>query len=162
MRPWLLIDIDGVLNLDPPREGEPSAPTSRSHRVDGGELWLDDRLSAWLQRLSERYEPVWCTTWEERANELLSPLLELPVLPVIEMAPLVVCANAHWKRPAVERWLRINPRPAVWLDDEFAGGDEAWGERLGCKIVRCDPYLGLTESVVDELLRWADEHRDDR
>jgi hypothetical protein len=153
MRPWLLVDIDGVLNLDPCRDGEGYPSVIQWARVGDHDLWLHQELPEWLQALSRVYDPVWCTTWEEEANSLLAPLLGLPSWPVLELRPTYLAPNAHWKRRAVERWLRAYPRPAAWLDDEFTAGDVAWGDHIGCRIVHCDPYVGLTAAMTAQLLQ---------
>ena len=67
--PILLVDVDGVVSLfgfdhdDPPR-GFPVA-------VDGSPHWLSKDAGTRLERLARTYECVWCTGWEERAEEHL-------------------------------------------------------------------------------------------
>lgn len=75
-RPVLLVDVDGVISLfgfdhtDPP----PGFPVA----VDGMPHWVSDGAGPRLERLSRTFECVWCTGWEERAEEHLPRLLGLP------------------------------------------------------------------------------------
>src|SRR5690606_41282074 len=58
------------------------SPGSAPLRLAGARRWLNPRHGAALLALP--YRPVWATTWEHDANEVLAPLLGLPELPVVE------------------------------------------------------------------------------
>src|SRR5690606_11504804 len=80
-RPLLFLDVDGPLIPYAVGEGRPS-PGYAPLRLGGARRWLNPRHGAALLALP--YRPVWATTWEHDANEVLAPLLGLPELPVVE------------------------------------------------------------------------------
>src|SRR5947209_10020963 len=74
-KPLLLIDVDGVISLfgfDPARP-----PPGRFALVDGIAHFLSATAGAHLRELAADYELVWCTGWEEKANEHLPLALGL-------------------------------------------------------------------------------------
>lgn len=75
-KPLLLVDIDGVLSLFgfPPH----AAPEGSLHFVDGIPHYLSATAARHLLALVSLFELVWCSGWEERADEHLPHLLGLP------------------------------------------------------------------------------------
>src|SRR5690606_11366457 len=101
-RPWLLIDIDGVLNPHPrrptdlgpgwrttrlvlPAAGLPASPFV-NRPADGSDLelavWFHPDHGRRLRVLADRFDLAWATTWEGLANDFYGPLLGLDPLPV--------------------------------------------------------------------------------
>ena len=74
--PLLLIDVDGVISLFGFDQTEP--PEGRLTFVDGLPHWISATAGARLARLHATFECVWCTGWEDRADEHLPYLLDLP------------------------------------------------------------------------------------
>jgi HAD domain in Swiss Army Knife RNA repair proteins len=151
-RPVLLVDVDGVLN-----------PWLASRRPDGyqeynffpGErVLLSPGHGKLLMSLSPAYELVWATAWEHRANRLISPVLSLPVLPVIEF-PLSGEDLFFRKLPAVIE--AVGERPCAWIDDAHQPDHYRWAERRGVPtlIIDIDPAEGLTSGVIEQLADWA-------
>ena len=113
-----------------------------------------------LVRLAERFELVWATGWEERANEHLPWLLELPV---------PRSAHAHLRRAppcsarptgsstAIEDYAR--GRPAAWIDDNLDQECREWAaaREEPTLLVLTEPAVGMSDEHVEQLLRWADE-----
>jgi len=89
----LFVDIDGVISLFgfPPD----AAPLGTWHQVDGIAHLLSATAARHLHDLADSYELVWCSGWEERANEHLPHLLGLGPFPHLSfpMPP----GNEHWK-----------------------------------------------------------------
>lgn len=82
-KPLLLLDVDGVLVL-----GQPASAHHVMHRVTSAvgavhEIWIDSQHGAWLRLLSELFDIVWTTGWENDAPRLLGPLLGLPDFPAL-------------------------------------------------------------------------------
>ncbi len=73
MKPLLLIDVDGVLNVDRRTSlREPITPGFQKYRVrtEGSNwtLYLAAEHGEWLRSLMEDFDLVWCTTWWRTAN----------------------------------------------------------------------------------------------
>jgi hypothetical protein len=107
--------------------------------------------------LAERFELVWATGWEERANEYLPHLLELPFreLPYLTFGGRAMFGTAHWKLDAIER--HAGDRPLAWIDDSIDEECLDWARRREAPtlIVQTDSPVGITDEHVDELERWA-------
>ena len=120
-RPLLMVDIDGVISLFgvPPEGGEDDAsPRGSLHAVDGMVHFLSATAAAHLLELSELYELVWASGWEERADEHLPRLLGLPSgLPHLRFGREPGSSGAHWKLEAIERFAQ--DRALAWVDDCF-------------------------------------------
>jgi hypothetical protein len=147
-RPVLLVDVDGVISLfgfdhTAPPPGFPVV-------VDGIPHWLSLGAGARLERLSRTFECVWCTGWEERAEEYLPRLLGLPGgwahLPL----------GAGWKLEAIDTCFGAS-RPVAWIDDVHDVRERGWAvARAGpTLLVTCDPAVGLTDEHVERLEAWA-------
>lgn len=155
-QPILFLDVDGVISLF----GFPSSdpPPGSFHFVDGVMHCINESCGPRLTRLSERYELVWATGWEEKANEYLPYLLrlEVPELPVIRFGDDAVFGSAHWKVGAIDEYAR--GRPAAWVDDFLDEECERWaaGRDEPTLLVRTESHTGLTDELVEGLLDWAD------
>ncbi|SCG38097.1 HAD domain-containing protein [Micromonospora coxensis] len=160
----IFLDVDGPLipfkARPESREGS-SGSFGRQPSSRGGNPLLDrldpddgPRLVALGCQLA------WATTWMAEANEVISPRLGLPNLPVVdwpdddEDPP----RGLHWKTVPLIRWAA--GRPFAWLDDELTGADRRWvaahhpGRAL---LQRVDPYVGLTEEDLMMVRRWLEQ-----
>jgi len=157
-RPVLFLDVDGVISLF---GFHPSGPPPGSfHSIDGILHCIGADVAARLARLARTYELVWATGWEEKANEYLVHILELPGdLPVLTFDGRAVFGSSHWKVEAIDHYAR--GRPAAWVDDNLDERAEEWAakRREPTLLVRTESALGLTEEHVAQLLSWADEVR---
>ena len=155
--PLLFLDVDGVISLFGFSQADP--PPGSFHWVDGVVHCIDEACGPRIERLAERYEIVWATGWEEKANEYLPHLLRLTVreLPVISFDNRAVFGSAHWKVGAIDEYAR--GRPAAWVDDFLDDHCESWANQRKepTLLVRTASHSGLTEELVERLIRWADE-----
>lgn len=157
-RPILFVDVDGVISLFgfSPGSGRLPGPL---HWIDGVAHCIPDDVGARLVTLAERFELVWATGWEERANEHLPFLLKLPFrdLPCLVFDGRAVFGSAHWKVDAIDEYAA--DRPAAWIDDNLDETCVAWAEGRGAPtlLVETSPAEGLTDEHVTGLIRWADE-----
>lgn len=155
-RPLLLLDIDGVISVFGFPPGEP--PPGRWQLVDGIVHFLSSAAAACVQRLMDSFELVWCSGWEEKADEILPRALGLPRgLHHLTFAGRPSPARArHWKLEAIEAFAGTH-RPAAWIDDAFDESCHAWAAaRPGpTRLVETDPAVGLTTPQTDQLLAWA-------
>ena len=154
-RPILFLDVDGVISLF--GFGTDGPPPGACHSIDGIVHCIGDRVSERLARLAERFELVWATGWEEKANEYLPRILGLGgELPVLTFDGRAVFGSAHWKLEAIDEY--AGDRPAAWIDDFVDDECRAWarGRSAPTLIVEAESALGLTEEHVELLLDFAD------
>ena len=156
-RPVLFVDVDGVISLFGfTTDGDFPGPF---HWVDGIAHCISMDCGDRLQRLAERYELVWATGWEEKANEYLPHILGLPFkeLPSLTFDGRAVFGTAHWKLEAIDEY--AGDRPTAWIDDNLDERCEEWaaGRAAPTLLVQTDPATGMGEEHVEQLLRWADE-----
>ena len=156
-RPILFVDVDGVISLFGYDPG--GAPPGRLITVDGILHCIGFDAGRRLAVLTEHYELVWCTGWEDRANEHLIFLLkmqsELPTL-TFEAARF---GTAHWKLEAIDAY--AGDRPLAWIDDSLDKACARWAaerrKRAPTLLVATDSAWGIEDWHVERLLEWADE-----
>jgi hypothetical protein len=157
-KPILFVDVDGVISLFgfAPDTGELPGPM---RWIDGVAHCIPEDVGQRLVTLAESFELVWATGWEERANEHLPYLLNLPFrdLPCLTFDGRAVFGSAHWKVDAVDEYAA--GRPAAWIDDNLGEECQAWakGRAAPTLLVETSPSVGLTDEHVSILLRWAEE-----
>jgi hypothetical protein len=152
-KPVLLLDIDGVISLF---GFEPDVcPPGTWHVVEGIPHFLSSTAATHLQTLGDWFDSVWCSGWEERADEHLPSLLGVPRLPHLVFDRNPGRGNGHWKLAAIER--HAGRRPLAWVDDALDERCEQWaGQRPApTLLLRTDPAVGLTDDGVAELVDWA-------
>jgi hypothetical protein len=152
--PTLLVDVDGVLSLfgfdqvAPP----PGFPTL----VDGIPHWLSRDAAHHLARLAATFRCVWCTGWEERAEEHLPRLLGLPGgWPHLSFRSHAE-VQAHWKLAGIDAHIGASD-PVAWVDDAHDEACVSWAAaRPGpTLLVSTEPAVGLTAEHVERLEAWA-------
>ncbi|HEX8208147.1 MAG TPA: hypothetical protein VF587_18940 [Solirubrobacteraceae bacterium] len=156
-KPLLYVDVDGVISLwgfDPDER-----PPGAFAVVDGIPHFLSQEAGRHLLALSDVFELVWCTGWEEKANEhLLSPLgLPTPLhyLSFDEHREPGHTTPGHWKLGALTA--HAGDRPLAWIDDAFNDACHRWAAARGAPtlLVATSPSSGLVSSHARELLAWA-------
>lgn len=186
-KPYLLLDVDGPINpfrlitkkghLTPKtRTGED--PYDYDKHLMRPPDWADkDDLPVLLSKdmgsdlndLRDTFDIVWATTWENRANEMLSPVLGLP-----EDLPVISWDLAHpsfrnrsvtdcWKTPLIVDWLADRgPRPWVFIDDEVRRNDRTYvnlhmpgSHQEPWKLIEIHPLHGLRRGDMTMLRDWA-------
>jgi hypothetical protein len=155
-RPILFVDVDGVISLFGFR---PGTPPGVFHHIDGIVHCIGHDAGPRLRRLAERYELVWATGWEEKANEYLPHMLGLdePYLPVLTFDGRAVFGSAHWKVDAIDEY--AGSRPAAWIDDNLDDTCWAWaaGREAPTLLIETQSPVGITEEDVERLIEFADE-----
>jgi HAD domain in Swiss Army Knife RNA repair proteins len=151
-KPLLFVDIDGVLSLFGFQSD--TRPGGQWLNVDGILHLISATASEHLHRLAASFELVWCSGWEEKANEHLVGALRLPAaLPFLTFD--ADGAAPHWKLAAVEA--HAGARPLAWVDDAHDDACRAWASARPAPtmLVRTDPATGLTGAHVEALELWA-------
>ena len=125
--------------------------------VDGSPHLISSAAAGHLQALGADFDLVWCTGWEEKANEYLPGVLGLPGdLPVLSFDRNPGRGHAHWKLAAIEDHAGPD-RPLAWVDDALNDACRTWaGERTGpTLLVETVPHVGLADEHVRTLAAWA-------
>ncbi|HEY0699096.1 MAG TPA: HAD domain-containing protein [Micromonospora sp.] len=163
-RPLIFLDVDGPLITFAAR------PTSQDGPAG---LAAADLPDTFMNPLLDRLRPqdgrmlaglgcqlVWATTWMADANEVVSPLIGLPDLPVVDWPDSddEPRHGLHWKTTSLIRWAA--GRPFVWLDDEITDADRSWvaaHHPARALLHRVDPYVGFTGADFSAIRRWLAE-----
>jgi len=149
----LLVDIDGVVSLwgfAPNR-----CPPGSWHNVEGIGHFLSSTAAEHLHDLAEWFDLVWCSGWEEKADEHLPAILGAPSLPHLSFERNPGRGHAHWKLAAIEK--HVGDRPVAWIDDALDEACENWAalREAPTLLVRTDPATGLAAEHVEVLRGWA-------
>jgi hypothetical protein len=151
-----MVDIDGVVSLFGFRAHE--RPDGAFRSIDGIVHFISAEAGRHLLALAEEFDLVWCSGWEEKANEYLPHLLDLPgPLPFLAFARSPGRTRAHWKLEAIDAY--AGSRPLAWIDDAFNDACEAWAQSRTAPtlLVATDPAEGLTARLAGALRRWSEE-----
>lgn len=168
-KPLLMVDIDGVISLFgfvgqgpwTPRAApsrQPAVPAGSFHTIDGIPHFLSRAAAEHLLGLTAYFELVWASGWEEKADEYLPRLLDLPAgLPLLRFERSPGQTNAHWKLAAIEEHAAL--RPLAWIDDAFNDACHVWAEARPAPtlLVQTAPERGLTSTEAQLLVDWARE-----
>jgi len=157
-QPLLLLDIDGVISLFGFDVRRP--PDGRYVLVDGTVHFLSTAVAALLDGLRDGFELVWCSGWEERADEHLPAALGLPRgLRHLTFAPTAetpASSIRHWKLASIDAFVG-EQRPLAWVDDDHDASCARWAAaRPGpTRLVTTNPAIGLTPGDAAGLRAWA-------
>jgi hypothetical protein len=162
-KPVLLIDVDGVISL----WGFDVAgrPEGTFASVDGVPHFLSAEAGRHLHDLADAFELVWCTGWEEKANEYLPSLLGLPgPLPYLSFDRHVISPHppttmpGHWKLGAIDAY--VGRRTVAWIDDAFNDACHTWARDRPSPtlLVETEPSRGLIAEHATLLKEWSRAH----
>jgi len=152
--PILAVDVDGVISLFG-AEQKPDRAFTKLELVDGVPHLISLPVGDRLRRLSERFELVWASGWEDKANFYLPSLLGLPELPHVSFGGAVAGGAAHWKLDPLDAY--ASGRALAWIDDNFNDCCYTWAERRRepTLLVPTESHLGLEEAHVAALEAWV-------
>lgn len=161
-RPWLLIDVDGVLNPLIVAEGFDLHVLAPSNWAGPPlQVQLTQRHGEWINELTDLFDLVWATTWEDSANTVIAPLVGLPGdLPVVSFSQDIPRTDweISFKSPAVAAY--VGGHPFAWLDDSITEADTRWFTGVPgigpFHLQAIDPRLGLTRDDCAAVRRWAE------
>jgi hypothetical protein len=153
-RPILAVDVDGVISLfgfDQP----PDRATAKFEMIDGMVHCISFAAGERLRRLTEHFELIWATGWEDRANDYLPTLLGLPELPYVSFDGAARFGSAHWKLGPLDSWGQ--DRSLAWIDDNFDESCYEWAKERTepTLLVPTESHLGLEEAHTEALTAWA-------
>jgi hypothetical protein len=163
-RPVVALDFDGVLNALAREPGvdrtvhwlEIPAEEWRKHRLlrQPGEgvdpvrvpVSLRPADGPWIQKLQQRADVCWATSWEDLANRYVAPLLGIEPLPLGTGTPSRISHlsdTVQWKADSLAD--RYFGRPICWADDIAWPGRGRHTIPSGYVVVRPNPELGLVD-----------------
>jgi hypothetical protein len=156
-KPLLFCDIDGVISL----WGFPtdSRPPGAFAVVEGIPHFLSTLAAGHLLALGAEFDLVWCSGWEEKADEHLPGLLGvprgLPHLVFEGRSRADVSSRAHWKLAAIED--HAGDRPLAWIDDAFNDACWDWASERPSPtlLVPTEPAEGLVDHHAAALRAFA-------
>lgn len=142
MNPFLLLDVDGVLNPEVPERSVFSDFMLLS--TPWSNFWLSPEQGKLLSVLQHFFTVVWATSWEDYANEHINPFYGLDSFPVVHFEP---SAGMDLKSETLVRFAEGMKVPCVWVDDEVPEGFESMVSGLGSpfQVVRTNPVTGLSK-----------------
>ena len=161
-----MIDIDGVISLfggggtgigagiDPY-----TRPEGIFRSIDGIPHFLSSVAAAHLLTLAADFDLVWCSGWEEKAEEYLPRLLGLPAgLPFLRFERSRGAGRSidgHWKLAAIDAY--ADERALAWIDDAFDPSCHAWAVARPAPtlLLQTVPAYGLTSTETQQLTEWA-------
>lgn len=152
VKPYLFIDVDGVLNPD-----SKLASHTRYEILDYI-VYLNPNDGKNLLALTDLYELVWATTWQKLANEHIGPKIGLPELAFVPFTvPQPVTRNKpSWvmlKTFEVVKYAHGNP--FAWLDDDFQKEDLKELDNYNCLPIKIWPFSGLLPHHFSLLQTWG-------
>lgn len=157
-KPLLLIDIDGA--LCPLGDFAQVSPHSVERRVGGMRVDIDDRNPGRMKVLSELFEMVWASTWEDSSNSV-GALHNMPELPHISVncyrGDLTTQVKNRKLLPVAEY---VGKRPFVWIDDQFTPGVGKYFTEAGVPhlLIHTKKNVGITDSHMLAMIEFARSH----
>jgi hypothetical protein len=153
-KPILAVDVDGVISIFGFDEA-PDNSEARLELVDGMVHCISLVAGDRLRRLSEHYELVWATGWEDKANDYLPNILGIPELPFLSFDGAARFGSAHWKLGPLDEYGK--GRALAWVDDSFDESCYEWAREREepTLLVPTESQLGLEEVQVEALTAWA-------
>lgn len=156
MKPLVLFDVDGVINVNKPKPKR--AANFEFVEVAGFPIYYRPAVVDYINALARHPEldVRWLSTWHDTANVQLGPAIGLsvgmPFLPEESGSEYAWDAD-WWKAESIFKHLDGDQsRPVVWVDDlvnkthrrRFAGR-ENW------LFIRTYPDLGLREEEMERI-----------
>ena len=109
-----------------------------------------------LLRLSEHFELVWASGWEDKANFYLPQILGLPEMPHVSFDVAARIGGAHWKLGPLEEYAAAGRSPGSTTTSTRAVTSGRGARPEPTLLVPTEPQLGLEEGHAEALNAWAD------
>jgi hypothetical protein len=153
MRPLILLDVDGVLNVSSavPEDGHSGLLLLAGGR--GAHVTVRDDLRSLLDRLALLGDLVWASGWNEGAPALFATLV--PWVQHLPHLSFETTGNMVEKLPTVRE--HVGDRSVVWLDDRIPDAAWAWAEARDAPtlLVPIDPLLGFGPAELEVVEQWV-------
>lgn len=157
-KPILLLDIDGVINIEPPvKENQVETLNIGTERI-----FFPKNIRENLAKLIPVFDIIWASAWEADAPIDLAPELGLPDFPHLvfpgENNPRFLGFHA-WKLSVIDKLFNNDERALAWIDDDFDAECRTWGKerKAPTLLVPTDPYIGLSKTDALKMIMWAQQ-----
>jgi hypothetical protein len=151
-RPWVLFDIDGVLN---PFFNDLADFTGFESFQTPFSSWLINRElhGLWLRDLERLADLRWASMWRANSNALNGQYqLRRKVYPHLNWLDWYPETNQTYKLPTIKYEVGKR-RPIVWVDDELESDTYAWADERGNTVlIHCDPGKGWTLAEYETIV----------
>lgn len=154
MKPVLLLDVDGVLNVSGPDMSKPGRFVRL--KPDGRPFHPTPYVKPFLRWAWRHLEVVWCTTWRDTANQI-ADWAGLPRARVVQKPKRFKQDGEHdWKAEGAQALLGRAPRFVFWIEDGILSGGHAWvSKRPHTYYLAADSFEGVTPSHAKLITQLA-------
>jgi hypothetical protein len=155
VRPLILLDIDGVLNVS---NGAPRVGWSEHLLEAGGRgayVEVRDDLPDVVLRLAGAGELVWASGWNDGA-----PLLFGELVPWLAEVPHLTFPGAGIDVPKLATvQAHVGDRSFAWIDDRLPEEAWTWADARAAPtlLVPVDPAVGLDLEDLHRIEAWSTE-----
>lgn len=147
MKPVLLLDVDGVLNVPPQKAKRGIRLTIR----DGLQVsfWPNRRTYRFMKMVWDLFDVRWCTAWGREANAIAK------YYNLNERRAIPDRGGDGWKARGAASMLRDFKGPVAWIEDGVDGHAAALMSVKGWKYFHCEPFVGVTGEHMKALREFA-------
>lgn len=150
MKPILLLDVDGVLNV--PRKRPTVRPIKVYPKFDGKtfrlSFWPTPRTARFMRMAWELFDVRWLTCWGKGAD-VIAKRYGLNERPEIRWMPLGT------KAAGAASALRDFKGRVAWIEDGISDEEKALVTAKGWRYFHCDPFIGVTGEHMKQLRAFA-------
>lgn len=145
MKPILLLDVDGVLNV--PRKRRMKRPIRLQWAPDRFiSFWPTQRTLRFMRMVWELFDVRWLTAWGKGAN-MIAKHYGLNERPAIKYND----SKAVAARSALRDW----KGRVAWIEDGLSDTDKEIVATMGWAYYHCEPFVGVTGDHMKDLREFA-------
>jgi hypothetical protein len=151
MKPILLLDVDGVLNVLPRKRPVRARriPVEIRGQTFHLQFFPNKRTLRFLRMTWENFDVRWLTAWRDGANAI-ARYYGLPERRVIRDV-----GGESWKARSAASALRDWKGPVAWIEDGVDDAAKALIVERGWRYFHCDPFVGVTGQHMKDLRCFA-------
>lgn len=159
-RPVWFLDIDGVINAVSKIENSHYSRFNEWHEVEvnGYKIRYATDVIDFINRMSERVEIRFLTTWKDKAVEMLAPAVGLNVFPYDDSIGTWGAngsfggshedpANRWWKLNVIMKHIEKSEDHFIWTDDDMTTHVRNYARRMadfeGLETCLLTPYISF-------------------